>query len=205
MLSIRSSAKAEIMAISEEIRYHFSNLIKSLMTNKSLEEMFSKLNEEIMPKFDKKLELQMNRIEKPKGKLERHANRINELDGQMFLQKKMSDQLKIRCDNIEQYSRRTSIRIHEMEVPENESNDNIMAVVKSCYEKKNVFFDQDNIDRVHRVGKKYTDENTGKNIQSIIVKFKSCKSRKEFYDDRTRHFINDKKEADLIFLTFLLI
>ena len=137
--------------------------------------------------------------------MERHANRINELDGQIFLQKKMSDQLKVRCDNIEQYSRRTSIRIHEMEVPENESNDNIMAVVNSCYEKKNVFFDQDNIDRVHRVGKRYTDENTGKNIQSIIVKFKSWKSSKGFYDDRTRHFINDKKEPDLIFLTFLLI
>ena len=147
----------------------------------------------------------MNRIEKLKGKLDRHANHINELDGQIFLQKKMSDQLKIRCDNIEQYSRRTSIRIHEMEVPENESNDNIMAVVKSCYEKKNVLFDQDNIGRVHRVGKKYTDENTGKNIQSIIVKFKLWKPRKEFYDDRTRYFINDKKEPDLIFLTFLLI
>ena len=46
-----------------------------------------------------------------------------------------------------------------------------MAVVKSCHEKINVPFDQDNIDCVHRIGKKYTDENTGKKVQSIIVKF----------------------------------
>ena len=37
----------------------------------------------------------------------------------------------------------------------------------------NVRFDQDNIDRVHSVGIKYTDENTEKKIQSIIIKFKS--------------------------------
>ena len=71
-----------------------------------------------------------------------------------------------------QYSRRTSIRIHGTEVPENESVDNVMAVVKSCHEKINVPFDQDNIDRVHQIGKKYTDGNTGEKVQSIIVKFK---------------------------------
>ena len=99
-------------------------------------------------------------------------HRINELKGQIGLQKKMSDQLEIKCDKSEQYSRLTSILIHGIEVPENESIDNVMAFVKSCHEKINVSFDQDNIDRVHRVGKKYTDGNIGKKIQPIIVKFK---------------------------------
>ena len=90
-------------------------------------------------------------------------------------------------------------------VPENESVDNVMAVVKSCHEKINVPFDQDNIDLVHRIGKKYTDGNTGKKIQSIIVKFKSWKSRKEFYDARPRNFVIGKKKPCLNFLTFLLI
>ena len=74
-----------------------------------------------------------------------------------------------------------------------------MAVVKSCHEKINVPFDQDNIDRIHRIGKKYTDENTGKKVQSMIVKFKSWKSRKEFYDARPRDFVNGKKKPALIF------
>ena len=52
---------------------------------------------------------------------------------------------------------------------ENESNDNLMAVVKSCRDKINVPFDQDNIDCAHRVGNKYTNENAGKMIQSIII------------------------------------
>ena len=74
-----------------------------------------------------------------------------------------------------------------------------MAVVKSCHEKINVPFDQDNIDRVHRIGKKYTNENTRKKVQSIIVKLKSWKSRKEFYDARPRDFVNGKKRAGLKF------
>ena len=77
--------------------------------------------------------------------------------------------MEIKCDNNEQYSRRTSIRIHGIEVPENDSIDNVMAVVKSCHKKINVPFDEDNIDRVLRIGKKYTDRNTGEKIQSIIV------------------------------------
>ena len=47
MVLSRSSAKAENMAISEEIRNYFSDVIKPLAANQSLEEMFSKLKEEI--------------------------------------------------------------------------------------------------------------------------------------------------------------
>ena len=115
--------------------------------------MFSRLKEEIMSKFEEKLEQQMSQIDKLGGKLGKQANRTNELEGKIALQKKMSDLLEIKCDNNEQYSRRTSIRIHGTK---------LMAVVKSCHEKINVPFDQDNIDRVHRMGKKYADENTGK-------------------------------------------
>ena len=187
------------MAISEEIRNYFLDLIKPLATNQSLEEMFSKLKEEIMSKFEEKLEQQLNQIDKLEGKLEKQANHINELEGQIALQKKMSDLLEIKCDNNEQYSRCTSIRIHGTKVAENESVDNVMAVVKSCHEKTNVPFEQDNIDRVHRIGKKYTDENTGKKVQSIIVKFKSWEFRKEFYDARPRNFVNGKKKPGLNF------
>ena len=57
------------MTISEEIRNYFSDLIKPLATNQSLEEMFSKLNEEITSKFEEELE-QMNQTDKLEGKLE---------------------------------------------------------------------------------------------------------------------------------------
>ena len=88
MVLSRLSEKTENMAISEEIRNYFSDLIKPLATNQSLEEMFSKLKEEIVSKFEEK---RMNRIDKLEGKLEKQANRINELEGQIALQKNMSD------------------------------------------------------------------------------------------------------------------
>ena len=137
MVLTHSFTETENMATSEEIRNYFSDLIKLLATDLYLEEMLSRLKEEIVSKFEKKLEQQMNLIEKLQGKWERQANRINRLEGQIVLKKNMSDQLEIKCDNNEQYSRHTSIRIHGIEVPENESHDNVTAVVKSCHEKIN--------------------------------------------------------------------
>ena len=72
--------------------------------------------------------------------------------GQIALQENMLDQLEIKCDNTEQYRQRTN-RNRGIVVPENESN-NVPAVVKSCHEKINVPFDQDNLYRVERVANK---------------------------------------------------
>ena len=76
MVLTRSSAKSKNMAISKEIRNYFSDFIKPLATNQSLEKMFSKLKDEIMSKFEEKFEQQMNQIEKLEGKLEKQVNRI---------------------------------------------------------------------------------------------------------------------------------
>ena len=102
MALTRSSAKTENMVMSEEIRNYFSDIIKPLATNQFLEEMFSKLKEEIVSKFEQKLEQLMNRIDKFEEKLEKQANRISKFEGQIVLQKKMSDLLEIKCDNIKQ-------------------------------------------------------------------------------------------------------
>ena len=115
------------------------------------------------------------------------------------MEKRMLDLLEMTSDNNEKYNQRTSIRLHGTKIPENESVDNVMAVVNYCNEKINVPFDQDNTDRVHRIGKKYTDVNTEKKVQAIIVIFKSWKSCKEFCDARPRKFDNGKKKPGLSF------
>ena len=74
-----------------------------------------------------------------------------------------------------------------------------MAVVNSCHEKVNVPFGQDNTDRVHRIGKKYTNVNTERKVQAIIVIFKSWKSCKEFCDAWPRKLANGKKKPVLSF------
>ena len=40
----------------------------------------------------------------------------------------------------------------------------------------------------------YTEKNSGKKVKSIIVKFKSWRARKQFYDARTRNFKDGKKK-----------
>ena len=112
-VSTRAYAKNENLAISEEIG---GDVFKA--------------KEEIMFKFHEKLEQQMIHIDRPEGKLDRQSSCINKLGGQLALQKNVPDQLEIKCYNNEQYSRLTSIPIHGMEVPENESTNNVMAVLK---------------------------------------------------------------------------
>ena len=69
MVIAGSSTKTENVAISEKIRNYFSDLIKPLATTQFLEEMFSKSKEEIVSKFEQKLEQQANRIGKLEAKL----------------------------------------------------------------------------------------------------------------------------------------
>ena len=83
------------------------------------------------------------------------------------------DQLLIKCDDNEQYSRRSCLRIHGVEVKENEDEDGIMNVLEDCYSSVNLQFDVKDIDRAHRIGLPYTDKNSGKKVKLIIVKFRS--------------------------------
>ena len=63
MVLTHSSAKSESMSdISEEIRKYFSELIKPLATNASLKEMFEKMKEKVISKFEPKISEQMTKF-----------------------------------------------------------------------------------------------------------------------------------------------
>ena len=81
--------------------------------------------------------------------------------------------LMTKCDNNQQYSRRSCLRIHVIETKTKESNEDIIEKVKECYEALEIPFNEANIDRAHRIGKEYSDKTTGKKVKPIIVKFKS--------------------------------
>ena len=158
----------------EELKCYFEKLIEPLVTNNSLEELFNKLKDEIMKKFDKKISEQNAKIEKLESIIAIHENTI--------------DQLLIKCDDNEQYSRRSCLRIHGVEVKENEDEDGIMNVLEDCYSSVNLQFDANDIDRAHRIGLPYTDKNSGKKVKSIIVKFRSWKARQRFYKGRPSYY-----------------
>ena len=108
MMNTRSSnnkKQEETMAtISNEIKRYFEKLIEPLVTNKSLEDLFNKLKDDLFKIFDEKISEQNVKIEKRKSIISIHENII--------------DQLLVKCDDNEQYSRRSCLRIHGVEVEE---------------------------------------------------------------------------------------
>ena len=66
--------------------------------------------------------------------------------------------------------------------------------VKECYASVQVPFAQEDINRAHRIRMEYTEKNSGKEVKSIIVKFKSWRARKQFYDARPENFKDGKKK-----------
>ena len=158
--SNKTKTKEEKMTTTtEELKYYFEKLIEPLVTNNSLEELFDKLKDEIMKKFE---------------------NTIG--------------QLLVKCDDNEQYSRKSCLCIHGVEVKENDDEDGVMNVLEDCYSSVNLPFDANDIDRAHRIGLLYTDKNSGKKVKSIIVKFGSWKARQRFYKGRPRYYADSSKK-----------
>ena len=100
----------------------------------------------------------------------------------------------VKCDDNGQYSRGNFLRIHGVEVKENEDEDGVMNVLEDCYSSVNLQFDANDIDRAHHIGLPYTDKNSGKKVKSIIVKFRSWKARQRFYKSRPRHYADSSKK-----------
>ena len=84
MVVTRSSAKITNMSVSQEIREYFSELVKPLVTNEILEsDMFKKLKEEIISKFEEKFDEQNRKIDELEGKIAIQANTIDQPHYQM--------------------------------------------------------------------------------------------------------------------------
>ena len=66
--------------------------------------------------------------------------------------------------------------------------------IRECYNALELPFNEEVIDRAHRVGKEYTDKISKKKVKSIIVKFKSWKARQKLYNARPRVQKDDKKK-----------
>ena len=86
------------MSIAGEVRDYFESLIKPLATNESLEKPLGAFQEKIVKRFEEKLD-------------EQNA-KIIELQSKIAIQDNALQRLEIKCDDNEQYSRRSCIRIH---------------------------------------------------------------------------------------------
>ena len=112
--------------------------------------------------------------------------------------------LKEKCDNNEQYSRRTSVRIVDIPVPgESESAIDCTNKVKEVINESAADLSDECIDRAHRVGRIQVDEN-GSKKQAMVVKFTSGKHRTRLYRHR-KNLENVKVYLDLTKNRFSLL
>ena len=182
MVSTRSQSKS--MSITTEIRDYFENLVKPLVTNEKLEQMFKSFEEGLMKKIENKFKEQNSRIEK--------------LESEIALKQNVIENLEIKCDDNEQYSRRSCLRVHGLEFSDEEDEGDMKKMEKCCND-MGVEFNQNEIDRAHYIGKPYMDKKKNKKVRSFIVKFKSWKTRTSFYKSRPRNHLDGQRKPGSTF------
>ena len=112
------------------------------------------------------------------------TSRVEVLEGGVSLLKRTCVLLEGKCDDNEQYSRRTSLRINGIEVQEDDDGDSCVQSVESILGGiPGVVLPENSIERAHRVGKPRTGED-GKKNQQMIVKLKSRNVRTDIYKKR---------------------
>ena len=194
MAATRSKKNQPDIAIDDDIKEFFNNLVKNLatiesiqplVTNDSMNDLLNKLEERISVKFEQKISEQ--------------AKRITELESTLVLRQKTVDALlenvEIKIDNNEQYSRRDCLRIHGIEAADNED---VGEVVVGCFKDVGIDLGKSAIDRTHRVGNVYEDRDSKKKVRSIIVKFRSWDERSKFYRARPTAFSGGKKKPGVL-------
>ena len=67
--------------VSNEMKFYFERLIEPLVTNKSIEDLFSKVKDDLLKKFDEKIFKQNAKIEKLEFIILIHENTIDQLLG----------------------------------------------------------------------------------------------------------------------------
>ena len=129
------------------MKYYFEKLIEPLVTNKLLEDLLNILKDDLSKKFDEKISEQSAKIEKFGSIISIYENTI--------------DQLLVKCNDNEQYSRRSCLRIHGVEVKEKEGKDDVMHTLEQCYSSLDVPFNPNDVDRAHLIGLSHTDNHSG--------------------------------------------
>ena len=115
------------MSIAAETRNYFGSLIKSLVTNESLEKPLGVFQEKTVKRFEDKLD-------------ERNP-KIMELESKIAMQENAFQKLEIKCNDNEEHSHRWCIRIHGVKYNEK---------VERCCDEIVVKFDSNEIDGVHQ-------------------------------------------------------
>ena len=132
-------------------------------------------------------------------------SKIEVLESKVAVLQNTVDLLVNKCDNNEQYSRRCSLRINNVPLPDsdNESADDVFEKVKGLIEECELDIPDNVIDRAHRVGKQIMATD-GTRKQQVIVRFTTWRHRSMLYKNRKK-LSNAKVYIDLTRMKFSLL
>ena len=104
--------------------------MKPLVTNENLEQLLKSFQNGLMKKIEDKFKEQNDRIE--------------ELESKLAMKQNIIDHLEIKCDDNEQYSRRSCLRIHGLDFSSDE-DEGVLKKLEKCYSDMRIEFNQNEI------------------------------------------------------------
>ena len=188
MLYTCSSTKDKKIVVFKEFSDYFTKLVEPLVTRQRLEEMFCKLTEEIIERFEDKFTAQ--------------NQKIVDLEEKITLQEKKIENLSIKCDDNEQYSRRLFLRMHRLKYDKNENQNDIVSKISECFSEIGLPYEEAEIDRVNRIGEPYKNESSGLTMKPVIIKFKSGRYGQDVYQNLQEDLKMAKRSQVKILLAF---
>ena len=158
-----------------------------LLMEKKFDELKGQFINEMNKQIQKIVEVELNKLsvvyEKRTAALESELNslqeQINNLEEQNkgFIEREnsLNEKLESSMDDVEQYSRRQSLRVFGIPREDNETAEDVVVKVHDIIKEINCDVSINLIDRAHRVGK---------NREDILVKFCSFRDRTRVYKAR---------------------
>ena len=164
-----------------------------------IHEAISEIRDQLASKeTDNKLDAIWEAMKSKDDQIEKMESRIAILENTVNL-------LSEKCENNEQYSRRSSLRILNIPLPEQkETADDCLVKVKALITESGAEIDSNLLDRAHRIGKVIHDRNGGPRRQAMIVKFSTWRDRTCFYRSR-KNLAEAKVHIDLTQTRFKLL
>ena len=149
---------------------NIKKLMESLVTNEKLEELLKSFQDEIVKTLN----------------INEQNTKIEELKSKLAIKQIAIDNLEIKCDGSERYSRRSSLRIHGLDFDSDEDN-NVMEKLEKSYRHMGIEFNRNEMDRARYISKSFIDKKEKRKVRSIIIKFRSWGSRTTFYKARPKN------------------
>ena len=125
-----------------------------------------------------KIEALENKLAVKDKIIKEQSDKIERIDSDLNVARNALNIALQHCDDVEQYTRKYSVRIYGLPV---EKNENLLEKVKNCYDEVNISFNKDNIDRVHRIGREKFVAAKDVYVQPVILKFRYWNARYKFY------------------------